>query len=159
MKKYLIGIIVVSLNVSSAEIYQCGNSFQDHPCAVGAPAKVIGNFEPEKLSPKQEKLKKKESELAAAQIESDIQARYDAEVLAAKKARAATYQYARTIDAVHNKQIIVGMTKGDLVKSWGNPDHINESVTGSDMRQQWVYITSNGRQYVYVRDGIVTGWN
>lgn len=159
MKISWIGLFFLSLPVSAGQIYQCGDSFQDRPCAGSQPAKVVGNFEPEKLSPKQEKLKKKESELAAEQIESDIQARYDAEVLAAKKARAATYQYAKSINAVHNKQVIVGMTKDDLIKSWGNPDHINDSVTGSDMRQQWVYITPSGRQYVYVRDGIVTGWN
>ncbi len=46
----------------------------------------------------------------------------------------------------------VGMPETLVILSWGKPDKINRSSSGSD---QWVY----DNQYVYVENGVVTAWN
>ena len=38
-----------------------------------------------------------------------------------------------------NGRVLIGMTKDEVVASWGKPDHINSTVTRSADREQWVY--------------------
>ena len=77
----------------------------------------------------------------------------------ATKARHEAYKYASFITAVKQHQIMIGMSEEDLKKSWGYPDHINETVTENGKREQWVYISESGRNYVYVENGVITAWN
>lgn len=123
------------------------------------PRKSLASMSLKKMSEEEIKAKQEELNKLEQQTDADIKARYDAEVAAAEKSRAASYQYTKSIKAVRNNQIVMGMTKSDVIKSWGSPDHINETVTNAGSSQQWVYFTPNGRQYVYVTNGVVTGWN
>lgn len=49
-----------------------------------------------------------------------------------------------------------GLTKDQLVASWGRPDHINRSGGAYGIHEQWVY--HDGSSYVYLEEGIVTSW-
>ena len=67
------------------------------------------------------------------------------------------------IDAILNGNIFVGMTLPALISAWWYPERSNNASYGN----QWAYenlkaVTKNwpsSDQYVYVADGVVTGWN
>lgn len=50
-----------------------------------------------------------------------------------------------------------GMTAAQVRASMGAPYHINRSVYGSDVQEQWVY-GEFGSMYVYLDNGVVTSW-
>jgi hypothetical protein len=54
-----------------------------------------------------------------------------------------------------NKEIWIGMTDEMLLDSWGKPNEINRTVNEYGTSEQWVY---GDRNYVYIDDGIVSGW-
>lgn len=51
------------------------------------------------------------------------------------------------------RKVWIGMTKEMASESWGEPEHINRTITASGSHEQWVY--SSG-QYLYFDDGILT---
>jgi len=55
---------------------------------------------------------------------------------------------------IRKEKIVIGMPDWALTLSWGNPDRIHRTVTSSSINEQWVY----GNSYVYVENGVVTGW-
>jgi hypothetical protein len=59
-----------------------------------------------------------------------------------------------------SKKIKVGIRELALMCSWGRPREINETVTSGGKSKQYVYREYSGAkgQYVYVRNGLVTGW-
>lgn len=60
-------------------------------------------------------------------------------------------------EAIGRGRVMVGMTADDVVRSWGQPEKINRTLTANVTREQWVYrgprIGSD--QYVYVENGVV----
>lgn len=40
---------------------------------------------------------------------------------------------------IQNGKVVTGMTEKECELSWGKPQEINTTITGSDRRQQWVY--------------------
>jgi len=52
------------------------------------------------------------------------------------------------------KRIRIGMTKQQVILSWGKPERINRSVGSWGIHEQWIY----GRTYVYFENGILTAW-
>lgn len=145
----------LSFGGSCGEIYQCGNTFQDHPCAG---AKVVGSYEKDAAADAAVKAKLDELKKIEEQNIKDAEERYQSEVAAAEKARKASFEHANSIAAIREGKVVVGQTGEQVTKSWGEPVRKNESGNGSI--QQWVYVNSDGsRQYVYFKDGKVTGWN
>lgn len=60
-------------------------------------------------------------------------------------------------EAIRDKRVMIGMTKEDVIASWGRPSDINRTVRSSGVREQWVYRRKSGNtQYVYIRNGKVT---
>ncbi len=53
----------------------------------------------------------------------------------------------------------MGMTKDEVIDAWKAPDRKHKSVNESGVSEQWVYRRYRGAQYVYFRDGLVTGWS
>ncbi|PIW47000.1 MAG: hypothetical protein COW18_10040 [Zetaproteobacteria bacterium CG12_big_fil_rev_8_21_14_0_65_54_13] len=53
-------------------------------------------------------------------------------------------------DLIRARKIAVGMSKNDLIKSWGVPTETNTTLTGSGKRQQLVYGQMLNRSYVYM---------
>ena len=59
--------------------------------------------------------------------------------------------------AAESRQVMIGMTPGQVRRAWDSPTTIHESSGG---REQWVYRDGPGSaQYVYFEDGLVDGWN
>ena len=155
MKVYLFGIALLSLQATAGQIYQCGSSFQDTPCATDKPGKVVGNYEVIPQTP--EEIKANQDKIQA--MADKLKAQEDAELEEAAKARQKMVKHATYLSAIGRHEIMMGMTSDDLIKSWGEPADINETVTNAGSSQQWVYVTPSGRQYVYVTNGVITGWN
>jgi hypothetical protein len=78
--------------------------------------------------------------------------------------------------AIKNGDVLIGMTKEELIASWGQPYDINRTVTATVIREQWVYVfgyvdsytlqpipaqlvtPGAPHVYVYLENGIVTSW-
>lgn len=62
--------------------------------------------------------------------------------------------------AIRSKKIMPGMTKKELIRSWGKPTKINSSGGSYGSRDQYVYRRGNNQtQYVYLEDGIISSWS
>lgn len=59
--------------------------------------------------------------------------------------------------AIAARKVAVGMTKEEVVRSWGRPDKINTSVGSYGRHEQWIYNRASiaDSQYVYLEDGVV----
>lgn len=57
-------------------------------------------------------------------------------------------------DCILENKIIVGMTKDDVVASWGKPEDIHRTVGSWGLNEQWVY----SNRYLYFENGILTSW-
>ena len=59
--------------------------------------------------------------------------------------------------AIQNRNVFVGMTAEEALRSWGKPTKINQTFSGSGTSEQWVYHRGGGieGQYVYLTNGIV----
>jgi hypothetical protein len=55
--------------------------------------------------------------------------------------------------AAEERIAIIGMNVQQLVKAWGVPSKINQTVTAAGTSQQWVY---SGDRYLYVDNGKLT---
>jgi len=55
---------------------------------------------------------------------------------------------------VINRKIRLGMTKQQVIESWGKPKDINRTVSRYSVHEQWVY--SNA--YLYFENGVLTTW-
>ncbi|WP_432460819.1 hypothetical protein [Agarivorans sp. QJM3NY_25] len=117
---------------AKATIYQCGdNSFQQTPCASGHSQTI--EVDPPQAS---------STPNAAAKNRGDLALQY--------KYRTAMIQH----------KIMPGMTKKQVLRSWGTPTKKNDSFLQGVSRSQWVYERGkNGSQNVYFKGERVTGWN
>lgn len=63
-------------------------------------------------------------------------------------------------DCILNKQIITGMTKEQVLVSWGAPNDINKNVGVWGVNEQWVYgqITRGNVNFLYFENGELTSW-
>ncbi len=62
------------------------------------------------------------------------------------------------IQSIAESKVAVGMTKVEVVYSWGSPGDINTTVVAGNRSEQWVYGSPiYGGNYVYFDNGIVTG--
>ena len=59
--------------------------------------------------------------------------------------------------AILEREIFVGMTRDELVRSWGNPAKINKTLSAGGASEQWIY--RRGKvgydQYVYLENGLI----
>jgi len=67
-----------------------------------------------------------------------------------------SYKIKKTV--LENK-IILGMTKQQVIESWGSPDDINETVGSWGVHEQWVYRKGNfDAAYLYFENGVLKSW-
>lgn len=59
-------------------------------------------------------------------------------------------------EAIRRKSVMVGMTREQAAKAWGEPDKKNISGGAYGSTEQWVYRGSG--QYLYFDDGLVRSW-
>jgi hypothetical protein len=55
---------------------------------------------------------------------------------------------------IEEKKVFIGMTAEQACMSWGKPKDINRTISGGNVREQWVY---RGRSYLYFENEILTG--
>lgn len=60
----------------------------------------------------------------------------------------------QTYELIREGKVGMGMKAEHVRISWGEPDHINRTVTRHSVHEQWVYRFT----YIYIEDGVVTGW-
>lgn len=63
--------------------------------------------------------------------------------------------------AIKNGTIIAGMTKEEVIESWGKPRDINRTVTSYSVHEQWCYgdILAGTDRYIYFDENeVVTSW-
>jgi hypothetical protein len=66
-----------------------------------------------------------------------------------------TYKWDEKIwSAIDKGEVFLGMTKQQVIMSWGKPERINRTVISSSTSEQWVY----GRVYLYFDNGILTSF-
>ena len=57
--------------------------------------------------------------------------------------------------AIARQRVILGMSADEVVRSWGRPQRVNRTVTGSNTTEQWVYRESRDAQYLYLENGVL----
>lgn len=130
--------------VAVADVYQCEvdgvTTFSDRPCAQGAAevdTRPVGSVG---------------STTGTAADNPGLQYIYE---LAEQRRQRKIMQ-----EHIRKERVAIGMTPDQVRRSWGDPDKINRSVYESGVHEQWVYkVDDIESQYVYFRDGVVTGIN
>lgn len=65
-----------------------------------------------------------------------------------------TYDFTKKVwNAIEEEKVFVGMTSKQVELSWGTPEDINTTTSGTSVKEQWVY---NSNNYLYFEDGILT---
>lgn len=69
-------------------------------------------------------------------------------------------QYRRKLlvnSAITENKIFIGMTRDEVMQSWGSPTKINKTINSSGTSEQWVYRRGNfgNDQYLYLDNGVV----
>jgi hypothetical protein len=60
--------------------------------------------------------------------------------------------------AAFSNDIILGMRKNDVIKSWGNPERKDFSGDPRYENERWAYSRNGSVKYVYFSGGSVEGW-
>jgi hypothetical protein len=75
------------------------------------------------------------------------------------------YHYATLEDAVAKKRVVVGMSREQVLKSWGSPYKVDVTYTDSGVRRElWVFedwidsATVKHRYLYFEEDSLVGGW-
>lgn len=120
--KLIVAAVMTTLSFPiSAEVYKCGNVYQQSPCAgqvdTASPMKLnlkdTGNGDTRKLHG----------------------------------------------ETLTRGTVMVGMTREDVIWSWGEPTKINDSFVAGSKHEQWVYDRGNFKaQYLYLENGILKSW-
>ena len=59
---------------------------------------------------------------------------------------------------IRKRYVHIGMTKDQVLISWGRPNDINRTVGTWGTHEQWVYGETLNRRYLYFQDGIMTSF-
>jgi hypothetical protein len=59
----------------------------------------------------------------------------------------------RTLKAIADREVFIGMTQQQVLMSWGRPDRVNTSVGSWGSHEQWVFGDSPGASYLYFQNG------
>ena len=125
---------VVICGSAAAQTYKCAvdgkTVYQQAPCTGGSKVNTSGAGKADLSSP------------------SAIQARQ--EMLGAQRQQVVD-------QAIRGRQLLVGMTAGEVVQSWGTPTKVNKTVTASKVHEQWIYRGAKigEDQYAYIENGVL----
>lgn len=61
-------------------------------------------------------------------------------------------------EAVRQREIIVGMSKQSVLKSWGRPSRVDIAGEPRYENERWAYLKMGRVNYVYFESGFVQGW-
>lgn len=154
-------LVFISFPVFSSEIFLCGNTYQDKPCAGSETKKIIKTDDQSDANPQIDTEASKRLKEMQEQTLRDADARYKAEVEAAKEAAEASEIDRKKTSAIKNHQVIEGLTKDEVIKSWGDPDRKKQVTIKYGLREEWTFVRDWGnKDYVYFNDdGVVSEIN
>jgi hypothetical protein len=60
--------------------------------------------------------------------------------------------------AIRQADILLGMSKDDVLESWGRPARVEVAGNPSFENERWLYSTNGATKYIYFEAGRVEGW-
>lgn len=60
--------------------------------------------------------------------------------------------------AIRKNDILMGMTKTDVMESWGKPLKVEIAGNPRNENERWLYRMNGGSKYIYFESGKVGGW-
>lgn len=60
--------------------------------------------------------------------------------------------------AAQNRDILIGMSKQDVIASWGKPQRVEVAGNPRNQNERWLYRVGNGSKFIYFESGEVQGW-
>ena len=64
-----------------------------------------------------------------------------------------------SLQPVYNSTLSLGMSKDDVVQSWGRPARIDIAGNPANENERWAFYGNGGVRYIYFESGRVEGWN
>jgi hypothetical protein len=68
------------------------------------------------------------------------------------------YTSTETVEAIRNRDILLGMSKADVIKAWGRPDRIDVAGNPAYENERWAYSQRGERRVIFFESGKVEGW-
>lgn len=62
------------------------------------------------------------------------------------------------MSAIRHKDILLGMSKQDVLTSWGKPERVDVAGNPRNENERWLYRMAQGPKYIYFESGEVQGW-
>lgn len=60
--------------------------------------------------------------------------------------------------ALRKQDILLGMTKADVIQSWGKPLQVDYAGNPQNENERWLYKANGASKYIYFEAGEVQGW-
>jgi len=64
-----------------------------------------------------------------------------------------------SLQPVYNSALSRGMSKDDVVATWGRPARIDIAGNPDNQNERWAFYGNGGVRYIYFESGQVEGWN
>jgi hypothetical protein len=61
----------------------------------------------------------------------------------------------KTIEAIKERKVFIGMTKEQVKLSWGRPENINRTISSYGVSEQWIYGALPNAKYLYFENGVL----
>lgn len=64
---------------------------------------------------------------------------------------------ARVATAIARREVFIGMTRDEVLRSWGPPSKNNKTIRATSVSEQWVYdrVHPSVTQYLYFEDAVL----
>ena len=73
--------------------------------------------------------------------------------------RAPAFSDKDRVFAVRKQDILLGMTKGDVLESWGKPLRVEVAGNPRNENERWLYRMNGASKFIYFESGQVQGWD
>lgn len=68
------------------------------------------------------------------------------------------YSNVQRAQAIKHSDVMMGMSKNDVVDSWGRPARVEVAGNPSYENERWAYSVNGATKYIYFESGKVDGW-
>lgn len=73
--------------------------------------------------------------------------------------RAPAFSDKDRVFAVRTQDILLGMSKGDVLESWGKPLRVEVAGNPRNENERWLYRMNGASKFIYFESGQVQGWD
>jgi len=64
-----------------------------------------------------------------------------------------------SLQPVYGKTLNMGMSKDDVINSWGRPSRVDIAGNPANQNERWAFYGNGAVRYIYFEGGRVEGWN